>query len=86
MPIFTTPSYKGNPIDVVWNNELTTPSIRYGLVVRIPGSHPGGPGSIPGNGNFFSHVSFALPTKIYDEDGIRTHAGRATSSYPVNVE
>ena len=25
---------------------------RYGLVVRIPGSHPGGPGSIPGNGNF----------------------------------
>ena len=26
-------------------------SIRYGLVVRIPGSHPGGPGSIPGNGN-----------------------------------
>ena len=25
-------------------------SIRYGLVVRIPGSHPGGPGSIPGNG------------------------------------
>ena len=27
--------------------------IRYGLVVRIPGSHPGGPGSIPGNGIFF---------------------------------
>ena len=26
---------------------------RYGLVVRIPGSHPGGPGSIPGNGNFY---------------------------------
>ena len=26
--------------------------LRYGLVVRIPGSHPGGPGSIPGNGNF----------------------------------
>ena len=24
--------------------------LRYGLVVRIPGSHPGGPGSIPGNG------------------------------------
>ena len=45
-------------------------SIRYGLVVRIPGSHPGGPGSIPGNG-----ISF-LP-KSSDEDGIRTHAGRA---------
>ena len=28
-------------------------SIRYGLVVRIPGSHPGGPGSIPGNGIYF---------------------------------
>ena len=26
---------------------------RYGLVVRISGSHPGGPGSIPGNGKFF---------------------------------
>ena len=24
--------------------------IRYGLVVRIAGSHPAGPGSIPGNG------------------------------------
>ena len=28
-------------------------TVRYGLVVRIPGSHPGGPGSIPGNGNLF---------------------------------
>ena len=27
--------------------------IRYGLVVRISGSHPGGPGSIPGNGILF---------------------------------
>ena len=28
--------------------------IRCGLVVRIPGFHPGGPGSIPGTGtNFF---------------------------------
>ena len=77
MPISTAPSCKGNPIDVVWKNELALLSIRYGLVVRIPGSHPGGPGSIPGNGIFFSHVSFALPTKIHDEDGIRTHAGRA---------
>ena len=37
--------------------EHTTYLIRYGLVVRISGSHPGGPGSIPGNGillaNFF---------------------------------
>ena len=27
--------------------------LRYGLVVRISGSHPGGPGSIPGNGILF---------------------------------
>lgn len=25
-------------------------AFRYGLVVRIAGSHPAGPGSIPGNG------------------------------------
>ena len=37
-----------------------------GLTARISGSHPGGPGSIPGNGKIFN-----------DEDGIRTHAGRA---------
>ena len=30
-------------------------SVRYGLVVRIPGSHPGGPGSIPGNGKSFAN-------------------------------
>ena len=31
-------------------------SIRFGLVVRIPGSHPGGPGSIPGTGTYlFCH-------------------------------
>jgi hypothetical protein len=29
-------------------------SFRYGLVVRIAGSHPAGPGSIPGNGKLFS--------------------------------
>ena len=33
-------------------------SVRYGLVVRIPGSHPGGPGSIPGNANLFVVMSF----------------------------
>ena len=27
-------------------------NIPYCLVVRIPGSHPGGPGSIPGMGKF----------------------------------
>ena len=34
----------GNQYDEV-NNDLP-----YGLVVRIPGFHPGGPGSIPGVG------------------------------------
>ena len=27
--------------------------IPYGLAVRIPGFHPGGPGSTPGMGTFF---------------------------------
>ena len=39
-------------------------AIPFGLVVRIPGFHPGGPGSIPGVGSyllFFLLVSFFLP-------------------------
>merc|ERR1711940_303572 len=44
-------------------NTLTQSSIRYGLVVRIPGSHPGGPGSIPGNGTF-SFGSFCCNRSI----------------------
>ena len=38
--------------------EHTTYLIRYGLVVRISGSHPGGPGSIPGNGILFDLTKF----------------------------
>merc|ERR1712101_16802 len=38
-------------------------NVRYGLVVRIPGSHPGGPGSIPGNGNPFYGRS-VCPTEV----------------------
>ena len=30
-------------------------NIRYGLGVRIAGSHPAGPGSIPGNGKFWEY-------------------------------
>ena len=30
--------------------KLKIAAIRCGLVVRIPGFHPGGPGSIPGTG------------------------------------
>ena len=31
----------------------------YGLAVRIPGFHPGGPGSTPGMGTFFFFFFFA---------------------------
>ena len=48
---------------VPWEGGTCVPSklpieqqLRYGLVVRIPGSHPGGPGSIPGNGKLFEKV------------------------------
>ncbi len=33
--------------------------IRHGLVVRIAGSHPAGPGSIPGGGNFFTQYLYS---------------------------
>ena len=36
--------------------------LRYGLVVRISGSHPGGPGSIPGNGIL---LALDIETKMY---------------------
>ena len=38
---------------VIQNKAHLSHVFRYGLVVRISGSHPGGPGSIPGNGNLF---------------------------------
>ena len=62
--------------ELISQRSVTEHCFRYGLVVRIPGSHPGGPGSIPGNGIFFSSTTPAIK-KYYDEDGIRTHAGRA---------
>ena len=40
----------------LWRTGLSIRSIRYGLVVRIPGSHPGGPGSIPGVGNLLAAI------------------------------
>ena len=36
-----------------------------GLVVRIPGFHPGGPGSIPGMGTFFILFSKTLLHQIH---------------------
>ena len=32
----------------------------YGLVVRIPGFHPGGPGSIPGVGTYFCVIVYVV--------------------------
>ena len=49
------------------HNTASLTSVRYGLVVRIPGSHPGGPGSIPGNGNLFG-VSY-LDQLLYKSFG-----------------
>ena len=43
---------KARCIHVRCSHSLITYIVRYGLVVRISGSHPGGPGSIPGNGIF----------------------------------
>ena len=48
----------GNLLDQL---RCATQLIPFGLVVRIPGFHPGGPGSIPGVGKlllffFFSHL------------------------------
>ena len=40
--------------------------LRYGLVVRISGSHPGGPGSIPGNGILLLNIiNSILSTQQY---------------------
>ena len=97
------------PGELVRSQPLFPQAVRYGLVVRIAGSHPAGPGSIPGNGIFLSfhsssrvscigatnedtehqslcrHIQTAVSAskllgcgkKNFDEDGIRTHAGRA---------
>ena len=42
-------------------------SFRCGLVVRIPGFHPGGPGSIPGTGTnyFIFPLLFVLVSLLY---------------------
>ena len=40
--------------------------VRYGLVVRIAGSHPAGPGSIPGNGIFLFFLFELQVCKVSD--------------------
>ena len=47
----------GNNIDFVSTLYHLIP---YGLVVRIPGFHPGGPGSIPGVGTVCKTILFSL--------------------------
>ena len=57
--------------------------IRYGLVVRIPGSHPGGPGSIPGNGILYLFLCATDEKKeknYFGSGGIRTHASEETGA------
>ena len=57
--------------------------IRYGLVVRIPGSHPGGPGSIPGNGILYLFLCATGEKKeknYFGSGGIRTHASEETGA------
>ena len=44
--------------DITQKLERFAPSLPCGLVVRIPGFHPGGPGSIPGMGTFLFLFSF----------------------------
>ena len=53
------------------------PDLRYGLVVRIPGSHPGGPGSIPGNGKFSQNFTF-----IFNLETLKTKLRRRWDSNP----
>ena len=64
-------------------HSTTACKIRYGLVVRIPGSHPGGPGSIPGNGILYLFLSATGEKKeknYFGSGGIRTHASEETGA------
>ena len=41
-------------VALLFSEECTQHSLPCGLVVRISGFHPGGPGSIPGMGRLFT--------------------------------
>ena len=41
-------------------NQDVLRNLPYGLAVRIPGFHPGGPGSTPGMGTFFSPIFLVM--------------------------
>ncbi|VDN99788.1 unnamed protein product [Rodentolepis nana] len=42
---------------MLWANRLGSGRLPDGLAVRIPGSHPGGPGSTPGQGVCFGSIT-----------------------------
>ena len=45
--------------------------LRYGLVVRIAGSHPAGPGSIPGTGTLFFNFLVGIKKNFLKNASIR---------------
>lgn len=51
-------------------------SVPYGLAVRIPGFHPGGPGSTPGMGSFLHQLLLAEESRVlpqhYDRFQLRS--------------
>ena len=44
-----------------WKYSPSSSSLSYGLAVRIPGFHPGGPGSTPGMGTTYFLQGMAFP-------------------------
>ena len=45
---------------ILYDTGTSQLSLPYGLVVRIPGFHPGGPGSIPGVGTFCPDLAYFI--------------------------
>ena len=48
-----------NEVFILYDTALYV-SVPYGLAVRIPGFHPGGPGSTPGMGTFLFSFNVSL--------------------------
>ena len=60
-------------INIKYCTDLTIP---HGLMVRIPGFHPGGPGSIPGVGSYrldipFVEIKFSLKLRVLNRGLLR---------------
>ena len=58
--LFRLKKLKTSPCGKNCPGEKHTGSVPDGLGVRIPDSHPGGPGSIPGQGAFFENQYFII--------------------------